>query len=306
MSGINIHDCILTTRFHRGRLSKHHGEPLGPAVCSSLKRQPILGLVVSAAVALTALPGGRSEAADLAFKAMVPAAYNWGGCYAGVNGGLGMISSDFNSSVDNGTHLLPPDPSVVGLAGTGSFNGDNFAVGGQIGCNLQSGTLVYGLEGDGDYFRGNAKLFNNTNTLSDGVTPFTVNQSATTNYIATVRPRIGIAADRNLAYVTGGAAFTSINYAQTYSDVPTAGGAIAAPGTGTAAASKSLVGWAAGAGWEYAWTDQATFRLEYLYTSFPTTSVLGAITDPAGGVNTLHGSANLVIQLARVGLNYKF
>ena len=35
-------------------------------------------------------------------------------------------------------------------------------------------------------------------------------------------------------------------------------------------------------------------------------TALGAITDPAGGANTLHGSANLVIQIARVGLNYKF
>ena len=84
------------------------------------------------------------------------------------------------------------------------------------------------------------------------------------------------------------------------------GGAIASPGTGLATASKTLVGWAAGAGWEHAWTDHATFRFEYLYTSFPTTTALGAITDPAGGANTLHGSANLVIQIARVGLNYRF
>ena len=120
-----------------------------------------------------------------------------------------------------------------------------------------------------------------------------------------MRPRIGIAADRDLAYLTGGAAFTSVNYSQTYLDVPS-GGTIGSPGTGLATASKSLIGWAAGAGWEHAWTDHATFRFEYLYTSFPTTTALGAITDPAGGANTLHGSANLVIQIARVGLNYKF
>ena len=306
MSGIDIHDSILNSPPPRGHASQRHGETPDGATRPRRKRRPILDLTLGTAVALAALPAARSEAADLPFKARVPAAFNWGGCYAGVNGGLGMISSDFNSSVDNGTHLLPADPAVVGLAGTGSFNGDNYAVGGQVGCNLQSGILVYGLEGDADYFRGNAKLFNNTNTLSDGVTPFTVNQSATTNYIATVRPRIGIAADRKLGYVTGGAAFTSISYTQSYFDVPTAGGAIAVPGAGTATASKALVGWAAGAGWEYAWTDHATFRLEYLYTSFPTTSALGTIADPAGGANTLHGSANLVIQLARVGLNYKF
>lgn len=258
------------------------------------------------AVALAALPAERSKAADFPVKAPVPAIYNWSGCYAGVNAGLGMTASDFNSSVDSGTHLLGADPGVVGGSGIGSFNGDNYLAGGQVGCNMQTGTLVYGLEGDVDYFHGNSQLTNNTNTLSDGVTPFTINQSTTTNYIATVRPRIGIAADRDLAYITGGAAFTSVNYTESYLDVPTAGGTIVSPGTGLATASKSLVGWAAGAGWEHAWTDHATFRFEYLYTSFPTTTALGAITDPAGGVNALHGSSNLVIQIARVGLNYKF
>ena len=116
-----------------------------------------------------------------------------------------------------------------------------------------------------------------------------------------MRPRIGIAADRNLAYITGGVAFTRVNYTQTYLDVPDIadGGTIVSPGVGLATASKSLVGWAAGAGWEHAWTDHATFRFEYIYTSFPTTTALGAIVDQAGGSNTLHGSTNLVIQIAR-------
>ena len=62
-----------------------------------------------------------------------------------------------------------------------------------------------------------------------------------------------------------------------------------------------------GAGWEYAWTDNWTFRLEYLFTSFPgTTNGTGAITDAAGGSNPFQGSADLVIQTARAGVNFKF
>jgi hypothetical protein len=56
---------------------------------------------------------------------------------------------------------------------------------------------VLGLEGDFDYFHSTPGFSNNTNTLGDGVTPFTISQSLTTNYLATVRPRIGIGADRN-------------------------------------------------------------------------------------------------------------
>ena len=100
-----------------------------------------------------------------------------------------------------------------------------------------------------------------------------------------MRPRIGIAADRNLAYITGGAAFTSISYTEGYVD------ANAPPGTGTATASRSLLGWTAGAGWEYAFADHRTVRAEYLYVSFPTTSALGTITG-AGGANPLHGSSH--------------
>lgn len=232
----------------------------------------------------------------------VPAApaYNWSGCYVGLNGGGGASGTNFTSLVSNGTHLLAADPALVSADGTGSANATGFVGGGQAGCNWQSGTLVYGLEGDFDYFRGNPQLINGTDTLSDGVTPFTVTQSLTTDFFATVRPQIGVAADRNLAYITGGAAFTRASYTQSYVDGATPAG------TGIAAGSKSLVGWTVGAGWEYAWTDHWTFKLEYLFTSFPTFTARGGIVDNTGGSNLLRGSADLVIQVARAGVNFKF
>ena len=75
---------------------------------------------------------------------------------------------------------------------------------------------------------------------------------------------------------------------------------------GTATASRSLVGWTAGAGWEYAFADHWTVKAEYLFASFPTTSATGLITGPGGTSNTLHGSTDLVIQLVRAGVNFKF
>ncbi|MGO9893855.1 MAG: outer membrane protein [Bryobacteraceae bacterium] len=237
-------------------------------------------------------------AADLPLKAPEAPAYQWGGCYLGVNLGGGSSGTNFGSTVGSGTYLAVGDAATVGASGSGGANADGILAGGQVGCNFQSGTLVYGLEGDFDYFRSNPKFANNTTTLADGNT-FAVSQSLTTNFLATVRPRIGIAADRNLAYITGGAAFTSISYTEGYVD------ANAPPGAGTAAASRSLVGWTAGAGWEYAFADRWTVRAEYLYASFPTTSALGAITG-ASGANTLHGSSDLAVQLVRAGVNFKF
>jgi len=243
-----------------------------------------------------------AAAADLPMKAAsppAPAAYNWTGCYVGANGGGGATASSFTSTVDPGTHLLLGDPAVVGADGTGEMNASNFLGGGQAGCNFQSGTLVYGLEGDFDYFHSKIQFINPFDTLTGGAA-FTLTQTLTTDFVATVRPRIGVAADRNLGYITGGVAFTHASYTEAYAD------ALVPPGLGAATGSKSLIGWTVGAGWEHAWTDHWTFKAEYLFAAFPTTGALGAITDAGGGANTLHGSADLIMQVVRLGANYKF
>ena len=149
-----------------------------------------------------------SSAADMALKAPQQPVYQWSGCYAGLNLGGGASGTNFNSTVDPGTHLLGADPAIVTGSGGDGHSSDGLLAGGQVGCNIQSGSLVFGLEGDFDYFHSNPFSVNNSNTLSDGATPFTVSHSLTTDYLATIRPRIGIAADRNLAYLTAGVAFT--------------------------------------------------------------------------------------------------
>jgi len=265
-----------------------------------LARQSISAASVFAGSMALALGSTAAGAADLPLKTPQAPAYQWSGCYVGFNLGGGTSGTNFATTVGPGTHLLDPNPAVVAGSGGGGANADGVLAGGQVGCNWQSGTLVLGLEGDFDYFYSNPNFSNNTNTLSDGVTPFTISQSLTTDYLATVRPRIGIGADRNLAYITGGVAFTRINYTESYSDGATP------PGVGTATASRSLVGWTAGAGWEYAFADHWTVRAEYLYAAFPKTSALGAITDAAGGSNPLGGSSDVTIQLIRAGLNFKF
>ena len=100
--------------------------------------------------------------------------------------------TNFSSSVGPGTHLLGDDPVVVAGSGAGAANEVDPLAGGQVGCNWQASTLVLGLEGDFDYFHSKPGFSNNTNTLSDGVTPFTISPTLTTNYLATIRPRIGI------------------------------------------------------------------------------------------------------------------
>lgn len=258
------------------------------------RRYGMVGFALAATLAT-----GSALAADLAVKAPAAPAYQWTGCYVGFNVGGGASGTNVGSTVDPGTYLSAADAATVAGSGSGGANTDGFLGGGQAGCNYQTGTLVFGLEGDFDYFRSNSQFNNNTNALANA-NAFSISQSLTTNYVATVRPRIGIAADQNFAYITGGAAFTSISYTESYTDANTPSGA------GVATASRSLVGWTAGAGWEFAFADHWTVKAEYLYASFPTTSALGVISGPGATSNALHGSADLVIQLVRAGVNFKF
>jgi outer membrane immunogenic protein len=277
--------------FNRLKSSRPRGHSLWRAAC--FLALPFVGI-------------STAEADDMPMPAKAPPApiYDWTGCYAGANAGGGTSASNFGSAVDPGTYLGPADAATVSADGSGSRNDIGALAGGQLGCNWQTGTLVLGVEGDFDYFHSNPNINNNTAatgiSLANG-SPVTITQSLTTNYLATVRPRIGIGADRNLAYITGGVAFTSVSYTESYSD----GNAAPGPGAGTATASRSLFGWTAGAGWEHAFADRWTFRVEYLIAGFPTTNAVGTIVAP-GGTNTLHGSADLLVQLLRAGVNFKF
>jgi outer membrane immunogenic protein len=274
-------------------------KPFMKARSPARRRAPIVALF--AATALLACVS-IAAAADLPVKTAPPPAappYQWTGCYFGLNGGGGGDGSDFRTSVGGGTYLVAADAAEVSNDGTGSRNSSNFLGGGQAGCNLQTGTVVYGIEGDFDYFHSTTSYFNNTNVLPVAGIPFTIGQSLTTDFLATVRPRIGIAADRNFGYLTAGGAFSHVAYAETYTD--------AAGGIGSATGSKSIAGWTVGAGWEYAWTDHWLVRFEYLFADFPKTSVSasGVIAVP-GASNPLSGSASLVMQVARAGLSFKF
>lgn len=243
---------------------------------------------------------GAATAADMPVKAAAAApVMNWTGCYVGINGGGAASGSSFTSAVDPGTHLVDPaDLATVGAFGSGSANDLGFIGGGQAGCNLQTGAFVVGIEGDWDYFGSNPTFNNSNGTLTTGDT-VSITQSLKTSSLATIRPRLGIVSDRTLIYVTGGVAFAKVSYMQSYAD--TLNNAV-----GAATGSTTLVGWTVGAGWEWAWTDHVTVKTEYLFSKFPTTSALGGILDNAGGANVLHGSADLAIQTARLGLNYRF
>lgn len=158
---------------------------------------------------------------------------------------------------------------------TGGFDVSGGLVGGTIGYNYQSGPAVFGVEGDAAW----SNIRGSTTTLC------ALGCETRNTWLGTARARLGYSWDRFLPYVTGGAAF----------------GEVKANTPGFAGASSTQVGWAAGAGVEYAITNNLSVKAEYLYVD------LGSFNC---GVNCGGGLATDNVKfdshVVRGGLNWKF
>jgi outer membrane immunogenic protein len=227
-------------------------------------------ILLAIAGMMAAAGASASFAADLprpAYKAPVYVApgFTWNGFYVGINGGYGWGHSDWNN----------------GAAGSISMNVKGAMVGGTLGYNFQTGNFVFGIEGDLD-----ASWINGSSGAGLAGAPCGAPGCETKNtWLGTGRGRIGYAFDRFLPYITGGAAFGNIK-------------ATAANG---GSVDKTHLGWAAGAGVEWAFASAWSAKIEYLYAD------LGHVTCDAttcgGGADT---EVSLKTNMVRLGVNYRF
>jgi len=259
-------------------------------------------------------------AADMPVKAPVhndPAAvvpYNWNGFYIGGNVGGTWANSDVTSNLIPGA-VVPgsapifataPNINLVSALGTGSLGEKGrFLGGGQIGFNWQfSPRWLVGIEADFNSFSEKVSLSATgiaTVVAAPTSRPATVTNTLRTTWLATVRGRVGATFDRLLLYVTGGAAFTDLEYTQTFSLVPGAAGSSSVKSTKT--------GWTIGGGGEWKLADKWTIKAEYLYVQFDgqsTTSLLCAGSCAANSQNLTGVTGDLRAHIARIGLNYRF
>jgi outer membrane immunogenic protein len=233
---------------------------------------------------------------------------SWTGFYAGLNGGYtwGHQSIDpmvMSQACDNPLGC----PQILALLSTGWTTSPNSFTGGlQFGYDQQYGNAFFGLEADIDYLRLNGSFaFGPTRPSPQPITGAGAG-SLTTNWVATVRPRFGWIADRLLVYVTGGLAFTDQHNRETALVV--VNGQIAGPIGSFDLSSASTIGAVAGAGIEYAWTNQWSVKAEYLHFDFATVRALAGVMGGIGGFDGAIMSSNwhLTADTARVGINYRF
>ena len=160
---------------------------------------------------------------------------------------------------------------------TGDFDVSGGMIGGTVGYNWQTGPWVFGLEGDIDW----ASVKGNTNVV--GCVGGGCNSENT--WLGTARGRVGYAFDRFLPYITGGAAFGNVD----------------ANHPGFSGASSTQVGWAAGAGLEFAVMNNVTAKVEYLHYD------LGNFTCGLNcGNGIINDQASFSADAIRGGVNIRF
>lgn len=210
-----------------------------------------------AAFALIVMPLA-AHATDLPrYKApsyVAPSYSNWSGFYLGFNAGYGFGKSDWDIPA------VSPSPKggMFGLT---------------TGYNYQTGTWVWGLEGDVDW------------TSIKGSTTCGAGTCETSNsWLGTARGRLGYAGWSNwMPYLTGGLAF----------------GNIKAANTATGSGSSSRLGYSLGLGLEYMLWSNWSVKAEYLYVS------LGKF-DCGASCGGTPDNVSLKANVVRAGLNYRF
>jgi outer membrane immunogenic protein len=211
-------------------------------------------------------------AADLPSPGLPPplpgTAYNWTGIYLGMNGGFGTGNSNWSDGP---------------IGTTGSFPTSGFLIGGTAGINYQIGRYVFGIEGDGDWTNLSGNSGSTCGAITAVLTP-PVGCQTQSQWLATVRGRVGYAFDRFMPYITGGLAVGDIQAA-----APGLPG-----GTGTNA------GWTVGGGLEFALPGSWTAKAEYLHVD------LGAFNCGTGCGGLPNQNVSLHQDIVRAGVNYHF
>jgi outer membrane immunogenic protein len=208
---------------------------------------------------------------DPVARPSAPTPTRWTGFRFGVDAGGGSVVAE----AQNATLSMPPAAPQT-FNGAGNLNGG--LAGFHGGFDLQFGPLLAGLEGDVAWtnITGTGKI-----STVDSVT-FGIDR------LASLRGRAGVVYESALLYVTGGAAWSSVN-----STLQAAGA--------TASGRNDHEGWVAGAGLEYRLAPQWSARAEYLHYDLGTRSY----ALEAGGA-TYSADTNLKADVLRVGVSWIF
>ncbi|MCZ8181554.1 MAG: porin family protein [Beijerinckiaceae bacterium] len=263
---------------------------------------------LSALIAVTTIMAAPAFAADLGKKPGAPvlpvmASYTWTGFYVGANAGYAF--GEQRTRLGLGGQWATEAAALQNAfrdGGGGNLRGGGFIGGVQAGYNQQYGRVVVGGEVDINFFDIRKRTANTLNNAGGfpGLT-YNFTRRVDTDWLITIRPRVGYAFDRTLLYVTGGLAIAQVK--DNWS--------VASSGNYLKAMSNSSVraGFTVGAGVEHAFTRNWTAKLEYLYTDLGRASKSSVYLPGSAFVAPAYTEqvrTRFSFHTVRVGLNYKF
>jgi outer membrane immunogenic protein len=269
-------------------------------------------LLAGAAMAsLAALPAVAADMAVKAPPAPVPVS-TWTGFYVGANLGGAWQHADPAVSAAGGPFAAGLfTPAFAAGAIPSGFSQDMSGIVGGLttGYNVQSGSFVFGVEGD---VMGTD--LSAANTVSLTVAPFptiTTSVSTKTDWLVTFRGRLGMLAFQDtLLYVTGGLALGQVE-----------GSASVIPNSATSTCANNLfcslgsgsgtrTGWTAGVGAEHKFGPHLTAKIEYLHYDLGTFSYTAneavAGTPPVFAGPTVNVNTPITGDIVRAGVNWLF
>jgi outer membrane immunogenic protein len=247
------------------------------------------------ALAFTSFFGGSAAAADVD----PTTEFEWSGPYVGISAGYAFGRNDAFLGADFAGDL----PIVERQFGSPEkLNPHGIAGGIYIGYNFDAAPFIFGIEAD-------ASLLNAQDSDAQDpafFSPF-INGLKTDIYgIETLRARLGVANGRAFFYGTGGLAVGQIKDSYTFINTDDGFSELISD-------RKTGVGFALGAGLEYALSDRVSLRAEYLYVNlgthkFSPDDSRPADSDPTFGVGSGPAQVRIknAVNIVRAGLSFQF
>ncbi len=242
----------------------------------------------------------------------------WSGFYFGLNSGYAWGNVNFRTTVpgtgDIGDYFDSLEHQLLAGFAKRRLHPSGFVGGVQAGYNWKFcySPMVLGVETDFDAF-----LLKKSHHIS---APFAdipeatihLNRHIQTNWLYTLRARLGYSCNRWFTFVTGGLAVTNLRARQKYFDnFNTVDQNPFPDALEIAKKTTTLPGWTVGAGVEYAISRCLSAFVTYLYTHFRDIKFSGgfvAVPQFDGNIpdlDTFNNRVNLHTNMVRFGLNYK-
>ena len=263
-----------------------------------------------AALFTVALSAASASAADMAARytkaPLVAPIYNWTGFYVVLNAGGAWNESNVTTSTVFSPvgYFNPTSVPAIALAGNQNINKSGFTGGVTAGYNWQINNAMLGVETDFNYFGIKGSSTRTAVYPCCVAHTFTVNSSESTDWLWTLRGRVGfLVTPALLLYGTGGLAVADLKASYLFTDT-------FAAASESASISSTRYGWTAGVGGEYALLNGWSIKAEYLYVdlgraSTTSTNLISTLRG-ADPTNVFTHTVDLRSNIGRVGINYKF